>query len=579
MASAQPTKPEAPPGRAPPPADVPGNLWTRIPVPAIGALQPAARVSVIVAGPGPEELLSLTLAALDAQTYPHELLDVLIAGIPGADERLASEYLELAPRVAPTLGDSGGGPDDPSKAVADAADAARGEVLLFLACGTVPGETLVEAHARWHHAVADAVSVGLCRHAEAGAPAAREIAPARRARRLPALVGSRPGQEDEGLETYLEASRELTEPRPDLFRVAAADNLGVRTETYRAAGGLRDIGDALLARLDLAYRLSAAGVVFVPERSALAHGCPDGQGHELARPRVDGEGPAFDDSRLAQRAAALIPVPGFRPTSRRRFARPAMAVNVAAGEERASDLLETVDGVLGGRLADLELRIQIDPDHPEREVVEAACAADSRVSFGPPSTEVPGESPFHVSLPAIAVPDERTLADIHELMIQDGLGALHVTIPGERARAGMVEVVASGPLGRARRIADRQGRQLEVVLGELFGERWISGVEVSLRRRGAPEPRVTEHGPLASATDLVHERELHQRHRARADTLQARAERAARRAVRERMKAREERARAERLEAQLERTRATRTYRVLRAVKRRASAVRTRRSG
>ena len=577
MASAQPTKPEAPPGSAPPPADVPGNLWTRIPVAELGALEAAARVSVVVSGAGAESQddLALTLAALDSQSYPAERIEVLLAGAHAAGEPSRSEATALEVSGLPPPHASA----TPAEALAAAAEAASGEVLLFLACGTVPDEALVEAHARWHHAVADAVSIGLCRHSEAASPGAGQIASARRSRRLPALVGSQPGQEYEGLETYLEASRELTEYRADLFRVAAADNVAVRADTYRAAGALTGAGDLRLARLDLAYRLSAAGAVFVPERGALAHGCPDREGHALARPPVEGEGPALRDARFARRAAALVPVPVFRPAGGRRFARPAMIVDLMAGEELAFDLLETVDGVLGGHLSDLELRIQIADDHPEREVVEAACAADPRVSFGPPPAGAPDASPFHVRIPAIAVPDERTLADIHELMIQDGLGSLHVTIPGERARAGMVEVVASGALARARRVAEYQGRPLEVVLGELFGERWISGVEVSLRRRGAPEPRVTEHGPLASATDLDHERELHERHRTRADTLQARADRAARRAVRERMKAREERARAERLEARLERARATRTYRVLRAAKRRVDAVRGKRTG
>jgi hypothetical protein len=88
-----------------------------------------------------------------------------------------------------------------------------------------------------------------------------------------------------------------------------------------------------------------------------------------------------------------------------------------------------------------------------------------------------------------------------------------------------------------------------VLLGSLFGERWVSGVEVSIRRRGTAEPQVTEHGPLAAATDLDHERTQHLRHQGRADTLQSRADRFAQRAVRERLRAREERLRAERLEA------------------------------
>ena len=145
----------------------------------------------------------------------------------------------------------------------------------------------------------------------------------------------------------------------------------------------------------------------------------------------------------------------------------------------------------------------------------------------------------------------------------------------------MVEVAATGPLARACRLsahlrahepaapapeaavdmplvppggtgsAPPDATDPAVLLGSLFGERWVSGVEVSIRRRGAAEPQVTEHGPLAAATDLDHERTQHLRHQGRADTLQSRADRFAQRAVRERLRARGERLRAERLEARL----------------------------
>ncbi|MGI8805329.1 MAG: hypothetical protein ACR2IN_06515, partial [Thermoleophilaceae bacterium] len=191
------------------------------------------------------------------------------------------------------------------------------------------------------------------------------------------------------------------------------------------------------------------------------------------------------------------------------------------------------------------------------------------------------DAPYQVAWPALALADERTLSDLCELIEAEGVGALHVTVPGEVPRNAMVEVAATGPLARARRLSaylrthepadpapeqvvdmplvppgDNGSASLDptdpaVLLGSLFGERWVSGVEVSVRRRGAAEPRVTEHGPLAAATDLDHERTQHLRHQGRADTLQSRADRFAERAVRERIRAHEERLRAERLEARL----------------------------
>ena len=116
----------------------------------------------------------------------------------------------------------------------------------------------------------------------------------------------------------------------------------------------------------------------------------------------------------------------------------------------------------------------------------------------------------------------------------------------------MIEVVATAAWRRARRLAAETGEDPEALLGRLFGERWLSGVEISTRRHGVDEPQVTEHGPLAAATDLDHERNAHLRFRARADDLDDRASLLAKRTLAERLRAREERRAAERAESRLD---------------------------
>ena len=115
----------------------------------------------------------------------------------------------------------------------------------------------------------------------------------------------------------------------------------------------------------------------------------------------------------------------------------------------------------------------------------------------------------------------------------------------------MIEVVSTAAWRRAKRLAGATGEAPEQVIGSLFGERWVSGVEVSTRRHGVDEPQVTEHGPLAAATDLDHERNAHLRFRERADDLAERAATLGRRTLAERLRARRERQAAERVEARL----------------------------
>lgn len=543
----------------PPPARVPGNAWTAIEVAGVGELAPTATVSVVVSGPDPDGHLPLTLAALAGQTYPASLTEVVVE----ADE--PAGLREAAGDVALELAPGGEGPG-----------AAQGDVLVFVTAGSLPERELVEAHARWHHAVADAVSTGTVLRIDATGLGPADVREIQRDGGLEDILASRVAAEDAdqaGLETFLERTHGLTERRPDLFRVALRGSLGVRSETLHAAGGPGEARDRRLARLDLAYRLDCAGCVFVPERAARSYSAYAEPWIAPLEPdeAADGEPPA-GAWRADPRVASMIPVRGFRPRrSGRVFERPAMVVNVPAEDQGAAEVLGAVDGVLRGHLSDLVVRVQLPDGHPERALVEAACAPDRRVETGPPSKEGRSEAPYQVTMPATAVPDDRTFDAIHGLMTEAGLGVLRLSVPGRADRlpvlgarlAGrvgrrpIVEVVATGPLARARRVAAHQGEPVDTVLARLFGERRLDGGEVGIHRRGAsgpePEPEAAGDGAGGDGGDLAHERAEHLRYRARTATSQARVDRQAQRLFRERLRSGHERAQAERLEARLAR--------------------------
>ncbi|HEV2075201.1 MAG TPA: hypothetical protein VGR10_03095, partial [Thermoleophilaceae bacterium] len=476
--------------REPRPAEVRGNRWTDIDVEEIGALTASATVSVVISGRGGPEELALTLASLTAQTYPAKLTEVLV-------ERSTAAKASTAPRP-------GNAPPNP----VGSADEAGGEVILLVEAGAILDPRLVEAHARWHHAVSDAVSIGPERAVDAAGITAEEVEGAARSDRLDALLGPRraPGEAELAIEAYLERTRQLTERDPDLFWIASCGTVAVRRAIWAAAGGRSREPDDRLARLDLAWRLAQAGTVLVPEHAAVSH--TTFRRLPLVPRGLLGEG---GGGAGVPRAESLIPSPGYRRGGGpRRHRRPSMVVEIFAREEPSGEVLETVDDVLRGRFSDLELRLALPDSHPERPLVAAAVEHDPRVTLVDEkeneSENRTEEVPLRVTLPLVAHPDERTFEDLNVLMREEEVGALHVTVPGEVPRNAMVEVVATGALARARRVAEVNGDPPEVVLGELFGERWISGVEVSLRRRGAAEPQVTEHGPLAPATDLEHER-------------------------------------------------------------------------
>jgi len=416
------------------------------------------------------------------------------------------------------------------------------ELIVLLDGAAIPTPGFLAAHLRWHAAASDVVVLGPVSRPPEGSSA-------------PAAVSTEPSERwdeaDSAFDVVFDLTRGLTETAGAIHMAAALGSISVRADVLAAAGGLGEPGP--LQRLDVAARLASYGCVFVPEAAAVAWSHETERARELAgaiAANVTAHEP-LEASRPEE--ARIVAMPPFRRTaSARHYTRPAMVVNLDAGEEPAENVLATLEAILRGRLGDLELRVQIADEHPARERIAERLALDPRTAIGPPSMDAYCESPFQASVPAAALPDERTIADLHRLMIEEEVGALHVTVPGAPPQDVMIEVVASGALARSRRVAAAQGGDPVEVLGRLFDERWVSGVEVSVRAHGVAEPHVTEHGPLAAATDPEHERNQHLRFRDRADELEQRAVVLSRRALAERLESRRVRLRADQLEARLE---------------------------
>ena len=77
---------------APPPSRVRGNDWRDLEPPRLGAWQPSRAVSVVIPYYDRPDALRLVLVALTAQTYPLDLIQVVIA-----DDGSDPVYLRRAP--------------------------------------------------------------------------------------------------------------------------------------------------------------------------------------------------------------------------------------------------------------------------------------------------------------------------------------------------------------------------------------------------------------------------------------------------------------------------------------------------
>ncbi len=393
------------------------------------------------------------------------------------------------------------------------------EVVIFLGSGDRPTPGLIEAHLRWHACVADAVSLGT----------------------LVPDDGS-----DDSLGLILDLTRDLTDLAGGLHLAAAEGSIGVRRELLDAAGGVGNT-PAPLRRIDVLQRLHNAGAVFVAEPGAVAHGVGSGLARAVAGSIEQGS--ALELSHPGEASLAALP-PLRRIPSARRHLRPAVAVNLDLSGVPAASAEITLGAALGGSLGDVEVRIQGEHLAP---AVLTAIEADPRAGLAPSSLGDPAcQSPIQISVPAPARLDPRTLADLHALILAEGVGALHVTVPGATPQDAMIEVVATGAWRRAQRLATVSGEEAPAIMGRLYGERWVSGVEVSTRMHGVEEPQVTEHGPLAAATDPELERANHIRFRERANDMAQRVESFDRKTLAERLRARAVRQEAERVESRLD---------------------------
>ncbi|MBX6723984.1 MAG: glycosyltransferase family 2 protein, partial [Dactylosporangium sp.] len=134
------------------------NDWSAVTVPPLGAWQPTERVSVVIPAYQCQASLDLTLASLADQTYPADLLEVVVVD-DGSEPALV-----LPPRRPATTRLVRVSDHSTGTGIANACNVgmrqATGDILLRLDADMVVYPEHVEAHARWHHALPYAVTLG-----------------------------------------------------------------------------------------------------------------------------------------------------------------------------------------------------------------------------------------------------------------------------------------------------------------------------------------------------------------------------------------------------------------------------------
>ena len=420
----------------PSPQRVRYNDWRQVAVVAPGAFVPERPVSVVVPYCAQPEELARTLAALEGQTYPRELFEVVVVD-DGSPEPLERPSTPLDVKVV-RQEDLGFGA---ARARNTGVRAAAHDILLFLDGDMLPEADWLAAHARWHHAVPDAVTLGFRVHVSVDGVDA-EMIRSRRGTLKELFAGRKVNTvEYRWLESHMIRTNNLLSKADDLFRVVTSGHFGVGREFYELVGGFDESFTQWGCEdTEFGYRVCTRGGLLVPVREAFAW-------HQGAWEEGRAEKERSQELQLAK-LAHLIVHPWYRTgTAGRTFTVPQYVVTVRGDGLPADRLLEAVERVLCGPMHDLVVRLELPEGHAGRAWLERHLGPDPRVRVAPARSaleEFPA-SPFHVTLPV----GKRLHADVVR-RLRAGLGTA-VVGQSEFPDGSRVSIVRAWALHRALR--------------------------------------------------------------------------------------------------------------------------------
>ena len=378
-------------GTGPQPTTVPYNDWKRVDLPPLGAFTPAMGVSVVIPYFDEQVALGRTLAALERQTYPRDLFEVIVVDDGSPEPLLSPAHTPLDLTVVHQE-DRGFGL---SRARNNGVRGAKHGIIVFLDADMLAESEFLTAHARWHHQVSDVVTQGLFSRVCVDGLQAEAIRT--RSGSIRELL-AHPFQPP-WMEGLMGRTNDLTSRSDALFRVASGGNLGIGRAFFDAVGGFDESFVKYgVEDTEFVYRAQTRGALLVPVRDAFAW-------HQGERDELDREKGNALGSQQAK-ARDLIAHRDFRATSPgRSFTVPRYVVTVRVAEEPVEQVAGCVEHILGDTEFDLVVRVEIPVSRPDDAAwLRDWLGGDSRVRIGPLQTALDDfpASPYHVNLPPVA---------------------------------------------------------------------------------------------------------------------------------------------------------------------------------
>ncbi len=452
-----------------------GNDWPGLSPATLGEWAPTLSVSIVIPAYGAARTLPYTLAALALQSYPDDLLEVVVVD-DGTEPPL--ELPERRPtntRIVRTTESWGR-----AHACHTGALASSGRIIHWLDADMLPHRDEVEAQLRWHHLVDHAVVMGHKLFVDVsdeagGLPDLEDTLDAVAAGRATGLFADRWTSGHEWVEEHIGKTQGLTHNPTRSYLVHTGASASVPRDLYDESGGMA--ADLKLGEdVELGYRLAQQGALFVPDDHA--------RSWHLGRTTLMQQ---QDEVNRYNRPFVTDRVPDLRHwrTKGRSYTVPWIRAVVDVRGARLEAVKHSVDALLTGSAHDVEVvllgawgglgderRSPLgDPDR-ELRLVQAEYAGEGRVSFAESTAATAFPAPYRLLLPAGWAPERDAVARLAREMSKLDRGLVSVLLgDGQVARLERTSAFA-----RARRLLV-PGEVVDDAVDDVSGTWWFDGRE------------------------------------------------------------------------------------------------------
>ncbi len=428
-------------------AAVIGNDWSVLVPDPDAAWTPHAVVSICIPTRDPGPGLARTLKCLAVQTYPADLIEVVIAD-DGSDIPIAVPdglpYDVKVVRQERTL-DFGAG-----QARNLAATAATGEILFFLDADVVPERQVVESYARWFDRCDLVVPMGICRFVDVDHLDDQALVALVEAGEMAEHFAGTDVDDQGWRERHFERTHDLRIEAIDAFRVTIGATLAVSADRFHAVGGFPELGVRGVEDTAFGHRVHNDGGILILDRDAMHwHQGRRNVSDPARRERINEVRAPFVES--------LMPVRGFR-----------------RGEPPVAPPVEIVP------IARIRTHGDTVATGLTRRSIEAVASRNVAIADDPVAAAYDGAF-VQVELPGGVLWSPSTVEQIVALFDAHQVGVVKAVVEG--TVGAIVTVARTRALRRAVRV--RPDDDPLTVAGELFGAWWVDGASLGLATAGA----------------------------------------------------------------------------------------------